>query len=144
VDPYELYWDTDGTEPLRTSDAPAKAMYGFDFIRVYRRQLVVPSWVKAYTGFCNSNTIVSPILGMSFGPEELLYKPPTLVEGATFAGQQSWDVTTRLSYRGNAAGGSPISWNKHWKASSFSWENIYNRDGEVYKNIPTIYMGAFS
>jgi hypothetical protein len=144
VDWTNLYWDSDSTEMLNPAEAPPRGMFGFDFIRVYRRQLVVPAWVKSYTGFCNTNTIVSPILGMSFGPEELLYKPPTLIEGATFGGQQSWDVTVRLSYRGNAAGGAAIPWNKHWHASTFSWKNIYNQNGEIYKNIPTIYMGAFS
>jgi hypothetical protein len=143
VDPDSLYWSTDGTDELNAQEAPPKAVFGFDFIRTYRRQLVVPPWVQEYTGFCNANIITSPILGMSFPPETLLYKPPTLIEGATFAGQQAWDVTVRLSYRGNEAGDSPITWNQHWRTSTFSYATAYNADGEVYKNVPSKIFAAF-
>ncbi len=130
VDYTKLYWDSSQAEQFTSGEAPGRIFYGYDYVKTFRNQVGVPSWVQSYTGFVNSNVVNAPMLQQSFEAETLLFKPPTLIDAVNFAGAPVWDIYTRLSWV-------PQGWNKFWYAKNQQYQVAYQSDGTEYKNHPS-------
>jgi hypothetical protein len=70
----------------------------------------------------NDALYTSPLLGIGFAAERLLYTTPTISAEVTLGKLTRYHVTTRCLYR-------PVSWNYQWRAATHQWEAVYLSDG---------------
>lgn len=87
-----------------------------------RRQLIsLPQAAATLVGHVNSSTLSSTSLGLSFGPETLLYDSIGLVSTRNSAGDRTWDATYKLVARATG-------WNNFLNPEAGEWQPIF-REG---------------
>ena len=105
---------------------------GCTLVQHWPRVMSIPSWVLGNIDCVNANVYTSPLLGISFAAERLLYTMPSIDAEVTMGKLTTYSVMTRCLYR-------PVSWNYHWRATAKAWEEIYLADGTTpYKQYTPI------
>jgi hypothetical protein len=99
-----LTW-SDGT-PLDIGEAPGIMLRSLDYCVVFQSISVLPAALLTLPGCVNSGSITSPILGLTFDPETLMFGDPALTRKYDIAtGSGIWTVNLRFHYRAQG-------WNK--------------------------------
>lgn len=130
--PWEGFrWSSAAGKAISQDEAPGRLEVGFDW--VYRRfnVLTVPLSVATLTGNVNNASMISATLGLTFGAETLLYRPPFIERVFLTGGSTAVNITYRFSFRVSG-------WNKYWRAETGQHERMYTADpgGSQYDNFP--------
>lgn len=130
LDHSRFRWDS-GTGPvLKAAEAPGRMNLGFDYPFARYNVTSIPIAAMQLIGQCNESQMSSSYLGLTFGPESILYTALTLNHRADAVGHKI-DYTMRFSYRNN--------WNEFWrldKPGGAGYSKIYLEGGTEYKNYP--------
>lgn len=125
---------------LRPNEAPNIPFYGLQYERTYHRLLAVPGDVLTFVGFCNANTLTSPVLGLSFAPETLVYTGCRIHAVHQIGAMPAYDVTYLFEYW-------PFGLNKFFRADDNNpdggkgwWTDLYvsNPNGGTLKRYRTV------
>lgn len=119
--PYQLFrWGAGDGPLLREDEAPGKLVRGLNLVRTEYNLLSLDPTVISLTGSCNSLPYVSPLLGLTFGVETLLYGPPNIQfkRDSTGLASQKYDVTKKFTY-------SPQGWNTYFRGFTGAYQKIY-------------------
>lgn len=137
IPPTDYRWGSSAGTALKQEEAPGRLEVGFDYVVTRYRLPTIPSWVLTLNGKCNSGSVVSPSLGLTFASEHLMFNPPAISREVTLDGDNLYTLQTRLTFRGNGG------WNYFWRPETGAYEQIYHKDGGVYKNfIPASFAGV--
>ena len=120
-------WDSNTGAYLRDGEAPHYALHGLIYVaRFHRVSPPLPGWVMGRIGSCNSNVVVSLLLGLAFAAETMLYQPPKVRTTVSLGRLPTCEVTA--SYRCH-----PVGWNTFLREESGLWEPLYVAGGARYK-----------
>lgn len=125
----QFRWSSATGDPLLEKEAPGKLRKSLNLTQSqYLVDFLNPKLLTAVGGV-NDVEYVSPILGLTFAPETLLFEPPSLQQTITADGEDAWTVNLKFSYE-------PNGWNKYYRAKTDTWEEIYHVDvaGSAYEN----------
>ena len=106
------------TQKLVEGEAPPFIFRSLNLTRTRYRLSVISNDVIDLVGHVNNASYVSPLLGLTFPAETLLYMPGSVNRSLSNFTTSGFTVTERFSYK-------PQGWNKYWRASTQSWETIY-------------------
>ena len=138
ISPENLYWIAPGgsenSEKLSSDEAPGLLIIGFDYTVTLYGKSTIPLATLSQINHCNTSAFASPTLGVIFNAETLLFTGSTSNRTVKSNGSYEWTITNSFSFRSN-------TWNRFFKSSTGTWENIKKEDGSDYKPIPT---GSFS
>lgn len=131
TDDYRLFaWSGSG-RPLREDEAPGQQVRGINFVR--NELFVLPPLPAALidlVGSVNQAPYFSTFMNRLFGPETLLYFPPSLNRKFSSIGDVKYDITKKFGVK-------PQGWNTYWNAQDQAWERIvYLRTGAPYDSYP--------
>jgi len=129
VDPKNFTWGSGTGTALNKQEAPGKIIQGFDYVQTRFRLAAIPPVVLTLTDTVNNANVTASLLGLTFAPETLMFNAPTLSRQLNSKGEGLWTMATRYSFR-------KTGWNKFWRKSTKAYEEIYEKDGAVYKNFP--------
>jgi hypothetical protein len=140
LDHKRFRWSAVDGDPLAENEAPGKLIRGLNIVRTFFKVAALSTDLLDLVGTVNDGALVTPLLGLTFAAETLLYTPPNLsrtikTDGTGFA----WNVTMKHNYK-------PQTWNKFWRSKTEAWEEIVDYEtGAVYKNYPPEdHSGIFS
>jgi hypothetical protein len=124
-------WGNAAGDPLLENEAPGKQRHGIKLVRtLYQVPEPIPSSILDLVGQVNDDDYVSPLLGLTFPEETLLFTLPGLSRTIRMDGSSGVNVTLGLEYMKDG-------WNKHWRAKTGLFESIFNKDlNQVHKNYP--------
>lgn len=126
LDPKDYKWSDDDT--LEDAEAPGFLIRSFDWSYTQYDRPQLPVSILSLPGSCNAALLQSPSLGLTFPPETLMFRPPSIIRKDV----EKFDVTFKFGYR-------PNTWNKVWRAKTQQWEAMYRKDtGVVVKNYPPL------
>ena len=112
-------WGSQAGLPLVADETPGFLDVKLRLVRrLYRLNTIPPAALGMY-GKCNSNTYVSPILGMTFLPETILYDAPQPEMTVANDGTRGFNLTQNFIY-------SPNGWNKYFDIRTSTWVYIYH------------------
>lgn len=137
LDHRQFRWsDADG-DPLQESEAPGFTRRTLALVRRYEEfPKPLPIELLDLVGKCNDSPHVSTLLGVTFPTATLLYMPPRLSHTITTAGADGVSMELKFMYR-------PETWNKYYRSSTDTYEEIYHPGGGVVKTIPEADFSAF-
>lgn len=130
VNPDKLCWGSAGGTDLTKTESFGRLFYHFDYVQIFHRVSASPFSIQSRVGYTNSNSVVAPQLGMTFAPGTLLFKPPVMSHSVTLSGGDSWDLYIRYGFH-------PAGWNKVWRQSAMSYQDVYVKGGSQYRNFPS-------
>jgi hypothetical protein len=119
-------WGSGSGALLNEKEAPGQIVRGFNLVRTLYRQATVPVTLLTLPGTCNSATYASSLLGLTFAAETLLFTPAPVTRVIRLSGSPGFTVNIKMSFKGSG-------WNKFWRQSSGTYENIYLAGGGIYK-----------
>jgi hypothetical protein len=131
---YTLDWSkfrwgaTDGP-PIKENEAPGRLVRGVDYIFTRHESATIPAAAFSLIGKVNVASVTATLLGVTFGAQTLLYKPPTLQRSITTDGAEAWKIIYRFSYR-------PEGWNRFWRPETATFVQLYTASG-AYDNYLT-------
>ena len=112
-------------------------MRGLDYVFTRYNLTSLPTSILNLQGSVNEGQIDALLLGLSFGPQSLLFNPPSIRRTIDAAGVQKLTVTYRFSHRFS-------TWNKFWNIDSGEYEVIFIAGHGQYNNYPpSNYTGIF-
>jgi hypothetical protein len=116
---YTLFrWSGKDGDPLKPEEAPGRFMPKLKLVRRIYRVETLPSNALSAIGKCNIASYASPLLGVTFPVETLVYGEPSLERTISTTGSDGWNYTQQWTY-------DPNTWNKYWRPETQSWEYIY-------------------
>lgn len=116
-------WGSTTGDALKDEEAPGKLFKGLNWVYTLPSVVTIPDAVFDLVGKVNDSAIVSISLGRTFAAETLLYNPPLLRRDVTTDGTSlSWNLQYRFGHK-------PQGWNRFWRASTQTWDRIYNASG---------------
>lgn len=132
LDPKNFFWDAAKKKPLKEGEAPGKLIRGLEYTVTQYKVLALPVAILTLPGTCNASAYMARILGLTFPAETLLYNPPKCTRkiSSNATDPPSWTVAHSLLYKAS-------TWNKFWNPATGSFDQIYDKNGNVYKNHPT-------
>lgn len=148
IDSQHLYWDSEGTEPIRGA-SPGFMANGFDVvIEQFGVETVAGAVFPSY--YCvNSEAVTVYTLSKVCAAETLLYHPPMIRRSTTATGQtKAFRLKFRFSHR-------PYGWNKLFNPAATgptagtrgNWQNFYYKapgdSGEQVVLYPSINFNTF-
>lgn len=131
LNPAIFRWNNNTGKVLDEGERPVHIRYGFQYVIRFHKLWAVPTWVLGRMGTCNSNVVGGNLLGLTFAAERLLYQPPTIRTGLTVGAVPTYDVTIHYKYH-------PAGWNKFWRQSTATYEDIYLAGGAQYIQYPAV------
>ena len=126
--------DGDKFKQLLPAEAPGKIFQSCEYVVTIRGSSALSLSILDKIGKCNSVSVFSDQLGVSFPAETLLFGTPSLTKNSN----GTLNVTYRFTYR-------PNGWNKFWRPATQSWIEMYKlepaQEGQdptysVYKAFP--------
>lgn len=116
---YQLFrWGSKNGDPLIPEEAPGLYMPRMKLIRRIYKLTSLPGNVLTAMGKCNESAYSSPLLGVSFPVETLLYGEPSLERTISNTGTEGWNYTQQWAFN-------PNGWNKYWNPRAGAWQNIF-------------------
>lgn len=116
---YSLFrWSGKSGDPLRPEEAPGRFMPKLKLVRRIYRLTSLPANVLTAMGKCNLGAYASPLLGVTFPVETLVYGEPSLERTISSSGSEGWNYTQQWTF-------DPNGWNNYWRAETGTWESIY-------------------
>jgi len=116
---YTLFrWGGKNGDPLKPEEAPGRYMPKLKLVRRIYRLSTLPDDTLSAIGKCNLAAYASPLLGVTFPAETLVYGEPNLERTISTSGSEGWNYTQQWTY-------DPNGWNKYWRAETGLWEEIY-------------------
>lgn len=115
-------------EPLAEGEAPGKLEPMLRLVKRFYNRLLVPTAIITYPGYVHSGVHVSS-LGFVFPTETLLFLPDPVERTVTTAGSSGFNYSTSFKFK-------PQGWNKYWRPSTQSYEEIELPNGSTYKSYP--------
>lgn len=112
-------WDPANGAPLMEKEAPGKLIKGLNLIQEHYNVNSLDARLISGVGEVNEEEYTSPILGLTFEAESLLFNPPSLRQTINTAGEVTWTVRTSWTYKKNG-------WNKYWRAATQEYGFIYH------------------
>lgn len=132
IRPTGLFWRGDGTDsqkrPLTNDEAPGRLTHGATIHRTLYRQAKIKPSLQQLEGYVNIAAWNSQILGLTFGPETLLFQPATCKRTIGLNGDEAWNISLRFEYKQQ-------TWNKFWRQGSAlggRYEYMYSEDSGPY------------
>lgn len=119
-------WSSGSGPLLNEKEAPGQIIRGFNLIRTLYRLPAVPTNLLTLPGTCNLATYESTLLGLTFAPETLLFTPAPITRTIKLSGSPGFNVTVKMTFKSSG-------WNRFWRQSTGTYENIYLAGGGVYK-----------
>ena len=116
---YSLFrWTGKDGDPLKPEESPGLFVPKLKLVRRIYRVSTLPSNALSAIGKCNLDAYASPLLGVTFAAETLVYGEPLLERTISTAGSDGWNYTQQWTY-------DPNGWNKYWRAETGTWDSIY-------------------
>ena len=115
--------------PLTEGESPGLLRRELKLVRKLFQRPYVPTAVISKPGAVHAYPYTSPLLGVTFPTESMLFAPEPVTRTITTAGSAGFDYTLSFLVK-------PNGWNKYWRPSTQSWEAIYLPDGTEYKSYP--------
>jgi hypothetical protein len=131
LNPAIFRWNNNTGKVLDEGERPVHMRYSFQYVIRYHQLVAVPSWVLTRVGTCNSNVVGGNLLGLTFAAQRLLFQPPTIKSTLTVGGRSKYEVTIHYKYH-------PAGWNKFWRQSTATYEDIYLAGGGQYIQYPPV------
>lgn len=133
-------WGATDGPPLKKGEEPGKLNVKVMLTRrIFKVPLPLHALVMSAIGSCNLASYASPLLGITFAAETLLYMEPSIERTLNSSGVSSVNLTQKWMFN-------PNGWNKYWRAETESWSFIYpiNRTagGAAYKSYPPLNVSA--
>ncbi len=120
--PYTLFrWGSRTGDPIEPDESPGVFVPALKLVRRIYRLASLPGNALSSVSKCNANSYASPLLGVTFAPETLLYLEPVTERTISTAGTEGWNYTQNWEYN-------PNGWNKYYRAKTQTWEEIYRVD----------------
>lgn len=129
LDHRQFCWGAPDGPPLTAQEAPGVQQRGMNLVRTRYLVVEIPPAVLLTYGCCNASFYTSPILGLTFNPQTLLYMPPHTARTIRSDGTDGWTVTMKFVVK-------PQGWNVYWNAKLQEWSPIFVRGGLPYFNYP--------
>lgn len=112
-------WGSPKGDPLEDGEAPGLKIIGAKLVRtLYNVEPPLPISLLDEQGNCNGAAYTSPILGLTFPVETLLYGSPSLSTTITTSGVKGWNITMPFTYK-------RYGWNRYWRGDTEAWEFMY-------------------
>lgn len=121
--------------PLTEGEAPGVIRRELKLVRKYFNRSSVPSAILTAPGSVHNAAYTSPVLGLTFPAETLLFAPEPVDRTVTTSGSQGYNYTIGFHFK-------PNGWNKYWRPQSQAWESIYLSNGTAYKSYPPADLSA--
>lgn len=124
---YRLFkWKYDG-QPLTEGEEPGRLIRGLRLVRTIFKVATLNANILTLPGTVNDAEWTSPLLGLTFAAETLLFVPPQLSRTITTAGASAWNLRLGWEYK-------PNGWNKWWRQELQDYDTIVAiRDGTDYE-----------
>ena len=130
-DQTDLYWASDGTDPVKKIEAPGVIIRMTEWVIVQHNMQYVPVELNDYIGFVNSIQLISASTGRVFEPETILFNGAAQEQQWTQDGPSGWTVTYAFLVRQNNQ-----PWNKFFKSADDK------EPSEIYGPVPSAPIGA--
>jgi hypothetical protein len=118
--PYQNFrWSSKTGDPLVEAEAPGKLEMKLMLVRqIFKVPTPLPLLALTGTGKCHNAAYTSPLLGLTFPAESLLYLEPKFERTLRNNGNDGVNYTQQwaIKYTG---------WNKFYRAKTAAYENIY-------------------
>ena len=122
--------------PLIEGEQPPFQMPMLNIVRTRYRLSAVPTEVLTCLGCCNDIAYTSDILGLTFGPETLLFQPQGISRSFTTLGTTGWTIGLKFACK-------PSGWNKVWNAAAQAFQYTYLAGSTTpYKTYTPVSFGA--
>lgn len=115
--------------PLTEGEAPGILRRELKLVKKYYNKMFVPAETITKPGSVHNAPYTSPLLGLTFPAETLMYAPDPVDRTVLTSGTAGFNFTNSFHYK-------PNGWNKYWRPQTQSWESIYLADGTEYKSYP--------
>lgn len=115
--------------PLTDAEAPGLLKRSLSLIRQYYNAASVPGAFLTGIGFVHEDAFASTELGITFAAETLLFCPNPVERTVTTAGSNGYNYSLKFAYK-------PGGWNKFYRPSTNTFENIYDLSGSIVKPYP--------
>ncbi len=124
----KLYWDAGGAprEILGADEAPGKLIKMINWVYTIHHIFSIDAGYWNEVGKVNTLAIASPLFGITFEPETLLYNPPQLARETTTKGVKAWSMTLRFTHKASG-------WNKSFKRGDAEPQPIFDEAGAVFR-----------
>lgn len=122
-------------ECLTENEAPGFLTPGLNLVRSYSQKAAIPADFITAPGSVHNALYSSPNLVLDFPAETLLYLPNPVSQTVTTTGSSGYSYTIKFAYR-------PQGWNKFYRPSTNSYEEIYDLSGSVVKPYPPADLSA--
>lgn len=130
LDHKEFRWtDPTNGDELKEAEAPGRLLRSFDYVLTKYEQNSMPTEILMFPGSVNDAAVFAPLLGITFPQETLLYNPPTSSRKIDTDGFGKYTIVYRLSFKVEG-------WNKFWRTKTQTYEQIFVKDGGLYRNFP--------
>jgi hypothetical protein len=139
--PYQNFRWTDQVtgDPLIEEEAPGKLEIKLNLVRqIYKVPTPLNALTLTATGKCHDAIYTSPLLGLTFPAESLLYLEPSFERTLRNDGTDGVNYTQKWSIK-------PEGWNKYWRAKTKQYEEIFETSeaaGTAYKSYEPIDLTA--
>ena len=137
TEPYFAFTWGEGGPPLLEPESPGKLVRGISLVRTLHS--VTPPLNAALLtlpGCVNNAPYASTLLGLTFTDETLLFVPPTINRTMKSDGTQTCSLQLKFDYKKDG-------WNKHWRAETGDFEEIYHIINGLHKNHPPADFSPF-
>lgn len=129
--PYQNFRWTDETgDPLLEEEAPGKLEIKLNLVRqIFKVPTPLSTLTLSATGKVHNAIYSSPLLGLDFAAETLLYLEPSFERTLRNDGSDGVNYTQKWSIK-------PEGWNKYWRAKTKQYEEIFetSEGGSAYKS----------
>lgn len=129
-------WTGQSGRLVSTEEAPSFLNIKLRLVRrIYRLNELPPGSISSF-GKVNIASYYSPLLGLTFAAETLLYDAPQPDRTLSSTGDEGFNLTQNFIYN-------PNGWNKYFRPETNAWENIYHvNSATAYKMyVPADFSG---
>lgn len=129
LDPEKFRWEDAFGEKLTQNEAPGRQMRSFTLVRTLYNLTAVSTAILDLPGSANDDDYTSAILGLTFPQDTLLFGDPSIQRTFKSDGSRTMTLVLKFLYKKNG-------WNKFWRASSGTYEEIHQLHAGRYFNFP--------
>lgn len=134
-----LRWGSKTGDPVQPAEAPPVQHRYLEVILTYHAVRAIPVEAVAFLGCTNNASVISPVSGMVFLAERLLYTCPDIERTLQIGGKDTYRLTYRFL-------GRHASWNQFWRSTAAgaadndvgAFTSIYDIDGNRYRPYPLV------